>query len=223
MDIMRLKQRLIACPFLGKRLFYKVIIKSEGGEQASATLRLIMKEKHKVNVGMWTYGGCFEPTVNLGGTVFIGKYCSFASHVRYFGGNHPMEYASMSPYFYRKRFGFDVKDIERSTLHVGNDVWCGYGVIITKGCKRIGNGSVIAAGSVVTHDVPPYAIVAGNPARVLRYRFDQETIDLLEESCWWELPPEKLMKHYDVIDKPQDFARQIKYNNLTERDSRVST
>ena len=102
-----------------------------------------------------------------------------------------------------------MKDVERKTLVIGNDVWCGYGVIITNKCTKIGNGAVIAAGSVVTHDVPPYAIVAGNPARVLRYRFDEATITALENSQWYGMQPKEVMQYYQWIDDPMEFSNRI--------------
>ena len=71
-------------------------------------------------------------------------------------------------------------------LTIGHDVWIGDRVTILGGCKSIGNGAVIAAGSVVTRDVAPYAVVAGAPARPIRRRLNDETIDLMEASRWWE-------------------------------------
>lgn len=202
------KMRLFMIPIIGKRI-KSHIIKAEGGSQESVTLRKWVEQKYGVSVGMFSYGGCFSPTFNLGGKVCIGRYCSFATDIHYFGGNHPMEYASMSPYFYNKSFGFDVKDIPRETLYIGHDVWCGYGVIITNKCHNIGNGAVIAAGSIVTKDVPPYAIVSGSPAKVMRYRFDQQTIDILEKSRWYDLKPEQIIEYYDLINKPNEFANKI--------------
>lgn len=79
-----------------------------------------------------------------------------------------------------------------------NDVWVGTNVTIMPGCNIIGNGAIIGGVSVVTHDVPPYAIVAGNPAKILRYRFDEDIIKKLEESKWWELELDELKKlHHD--------------------------
>lgn len=182
----------------------------EGGQKYSKTLRKITL-KNKVTVGLYSYGSCFDKEFNLGGTVSIGRYCSFAGNVRYFGGNHPMNFVSMSPFFYNKKWGgFDVKDIERGTLEIGNDVWIGYNVIITNKCKKIGNGAVIGAGTILTKDVPAYSIVVGNPGKVIRYRFDNDTIKIIEESKWWELEPKELMKCYDVIDNPKEFCKRIK-------------
>lgn len=202
------KIKICNIPVIGKKIQDR-IVRLEGGQQESTTLRKLTSRKYNVDVGMYTYGGCFEQDFNLGGKVTIGKYCSFASNIRYFGGNHPIEYASTSPYFYNKSFGYDVKDIDRKTLVVGHDVWCGYGVIITNGCTKIGNGAVIAAGSIVTHDVPPYAIVMGSPAKVVKYRFNEPTQQILEKSQWYNKTPEQLMKYYNIIDSPVEFAEAI--------------
>lgn len=202
--------------FGGKILKYKV--QHEGGQQESLSLREYVSRRYNVDIGLYSYGGCFEQEFNLGGKVTIGRYCSFASNIRYFGGNHPINYASTSPYFYNKSFGFEVDDIERKTLSVGHDVWCGYGVIITNGCNKIGNGAVIAAGSIVTHDIPAYAIVMGSPAKVVRYRFDQNTQEILEQSKWFNKTPDYLMKFYKLIKCPSNFAEAILKSSMQEDD-----
>ena len=196
-----------------KKIYRNIILKPkiflEGGEAYSKSLRKHCK-KNNVDIGLYTYGSCFEEGFNIGGKVKIGRYCSFAGNVKYFGGNHPMHYVSMSPFFYNKKWGgFDVKDIERKTLTIGNDVWVGYNVIITNKCQNIGNGAVIGAGSVVTKDVPPYSIVAGNPAKIIRYRFDEDTIKMIENSKYWELEPQEIMKYYNLIDNPREFCEKI--------------
>lgn len=210
------KEAFFDIPVIGK-IYRNYIIKKEGGGQNSTTLRKYMKDKHNVEVGMYSYGGCFSPEFNLGGTVHIGRYCSVAASVNYFGANHPMSYATMSPYFYDKSWTeglgedgcFSVCDVERCTLNIGNDVWIGHGVIITSGCKKIGNGAVIGAGSVVTRDVPAYSVVAGVPAKKVKERFYETTSELLEASRWWELTPEELYKFYPDIDKPDVWAKRV--------------
>ena len=105
--------------------------------------------------------------------------------------------------------GTTVKDIERNHLKIGNDVWIGYGTIITANCHFIGNGAVIGAGSVITKDVEPYSIVAGNPAHLIRYRFDTDTIEMLEKSKWFLLEPQLLLQYYRLIDKPITWSEEI--------------
>ena len=187
-------------------------IRKEGGQRTSSYLREKTLREHKVSIGLYSYGSCFDSTFNTGGSVTIGRYCSFGPQVRYFGGNHPINYVSMSPFFYQNSWAktvsqVKVKDIERNSLEIGNDCWIGYNVIILSGCHSIGNGAVIGAGSVVTKDVPPYSIVAGNPAKVIRYRFDQKTIEMLEESKWYQLQPDELLEYYDYINTPDEFVR----------------
>lgn len=193
----------------------KLISRFEGGERISNTLRKYVHNTYGVKVGMHTYGSCFDSFFNVGGKVEIGRYTSFGPNVHYFGANHPMEYASMSPYFYQKSWGGnEVKDISRFKLVVGNDVWIGYGVVITSKCCSIGNGAVIGAGSIVTRDVEPYSIVVGNPAKVIGYRFPNHVIEILEASKWYELEPDELLKFYNDIASPDVFAGKIiEYKN----------
>lgn len=84
---------------------------------------------------------------------------------------------------------------------IGNDVWIGWGVLI-KGGVTIGNGAVIGARSVVTKDVPPYAVVAGVPAKVIKYRFEQEKIDLLQQLQWWDWDIDRI---YENLDRLKNF------------------
>lgn len=200
--------KLFDMPLLGK-LIQNSIVKREGGKQRSLSLRKYVEKKYNVFVGMYSYGGCFDPSFNIGGKVVIGKYCSIASDVHYFGANHPMNRISMSPFFYNKDFGFEVEDVPRGTLVVGNDVWIGYGVLITNGCKRIGDGAVIAAGSVVTSDVEPYSIVAGVPAKQIKKRFADQAIHELMKTKWYDKTPEELMVYYGYMENPDEFVKRI--------------
>lgn len=205
---MKLLYQLFCVPFIGNKM--KMIVANKtGGMQESRIIREFTKLHYNVNVDLYSYGGCFLPEFNNGGIVSVGRYCSFASNIHYFGANHPMDYVSMSPYFYNSTFSEGVNDVERSHLQIGHDCWIGYGVIITSKCKFIGNGAVVAAGSVVTKDVPPYAVVAGSPARILRYRFDADTCAMLEASRWWEKTPEECLEYYEYMNQPEEFCRRI--------------
>ncbi len=171
-------------------------MKSEGAI-CSVNLRKLFLKLHKIDVGLYTYG-CFRPDFNFGGNkISIGRYCSFASGVRFLGANHPIERFSSSAIFYNKALGYNVKDVLRHNLVIEDDVWIGLNAIITCGCKRIGRGAIIGAGSIVTKDVEPYTIVGGSPAKVIRKRFDEERIKKLEASRWWEKTPEQLIVEFE--------------------------
>lgn len=140
----------------------------------------------------------------------IGAFVSIANRVTLGGARHPMEWVGMSPVFYAGRDSVRTKYAEHALpespeIVVGNDVWIGHSAIVLSGVK-IGNGAVVGAGSVVTKDVPAYAVVAGNPARILRYRFDEETIRELEEIQWWNFDEDRL-KSLGVL--AQDVQRFV--------------
>ncbi len=123
----------------------------------------------------------------------IGTFCSIAAHVRINPGNHPMERASQSHFTYRASLYFEDEPDEAaffdwrrsSPVTIGHDVWIGHGAVILPG-RSIGTGAVIAAGAIVTKDVAPYAIVVGNPARLLRMRFPADIVAGLQRVAWWE-------------------------------------
>lgn len=139
----------------------------------------------------------------------VGKFSSLARGVCLYSRNHPYWMASTSPLFYNKEFNNTLgKDsVSFGKLTIGNDVWIGQYAVILPSCKNIGNGAVIGAGAIVTKDVPPYAIVAGNPARIIKYRFDEETIAKLEELKWWDWDIAFIKEH---ADKFQDVNLLIK-------------
>ncbi|MCX7931912.1 MAG: chloramphenicol acetyltransferase [Rhodovarius sp.] len=128
----------------------------------------------------------------------IGKFCSIASHVRINPGNHPLQRVALSHFTYRSSaYGLGDDEAEffawrRSfPVEIGHDVWIGHGAIILPG-RRIGTGAAIGAGAVVTRDVPDYAVVAGNPARILRFRFSEAVRAALSRIAWWDWPHERL-------------------------------
>lgn len=200
-------KKILDLPFVGQIVINK---EKKMHEMDSELLRHYWSKHYKVDIGKYSYGGCFDPMFNTGGVnVTIGRYCSIAKEVRYFGANHPLENITTSPLFYNKRFGYCVNDVHREKLNIGNDVWIGYGVIITSSCSNIGNGAVIGAGSVVTHDVKPYSIVAGNPAKVIRMRFSENEIAQIETSRWWNKEPSEIANYLDYIKNPVEFISMI--------------
>ena len=128
----------------------------------------------------------------------IGKFCSIAAHTRINPGNHPLERVMMSHVGYRSSaYGLGPDDAaffawRRSTpVTLGHDVWIGHGVVVLPGVS-IGTGAAVGAGAIVTKDVPPFAIVVGNPGRVLRSRFDERVVEDLLAIRWWDWPHERL-------------------------------
>lgn len=168
----------------------------EGGELTSYTARCIVRKYHGVEVGSYSYGECMKPGSFPAG-ITIGRYVSIAAGVKAFRRNHPTERISTHPYFYNKRLGWYEDDQlpESQRLLIGHDAWIGANAIITPRCNRIGIGSVIGAGSVVTADVPDFAIVVGVPARILRYRFPLDYQAAVLRGRWWELPIEEVMQY----------------------------
>lgn len=141
--------------------------------------------------------------------VLIGKFCQFAHGLRIVtsSANHDMSGFSTYPFanfmmdasttMEEVRAFFDVPDRKGDTV-IGNDVWTGMEALIMPGVT-IGNGAIIASRAVVTNDVPPYAIVGGNPGRVIRMRYDEDTITALLEIAWWDWPVEVIQANIDAI------------------------
>ncbi len=182
-------------------LVLSLVKKLEGGEFYSFTLRKIFKEYHKVDVGMYSYG-CFK-VPEFGPTTIIGRYCSFAAGVCIFRANHPLTHKSLHPFFYNPRLGIvNNEKIIRNLIEIGHDVWIGQNAIITPVVNRVGNGAVIGAGAVVTKDIHDFAIVAGNPAKIIKYRFDSETINKINQTQWWLKDIKELTKSMDEFTQP---------------------
>jgi len=168
----------------------------------SEKLRSIFKDYHNIEIGLYSYGGCFDPE-RIAAFTKIGRYCSFATGVCVLGQNHPVTFKSTHPFFFNPLFKYVDKHLNRvNSLTVGNDVWVGRNAIITPSVSNIGDGAVIGAGAVVTKNVPDFAIVAGNPAKLIRYRFSEEVIDKLKEDKWWDRAIEELSDDLEKFVKP---------------------
>lgn len=142
----------------------------------------------------------------------IGKFVSIAAMVRINAPNHPYERAAQHHFTYRSEKYHFSEEPEESFFHwrrlqkviIGNDVWIGHGSVILPGVK-IGNGAIIGSLSVVTKDVPPYTIVAGNPAKIIRRRFSEDIAKALEKTEWWNWP------HKVLKERLEDFKDVRKF------------
>ena len=141
----------------------------------------------------------------------IGKFSNIASHVRINPGNHPVERVTMHHMMYRRKmYGFGEDDAEFFQWRrdhkcvVGHDTWLGHNVIVLPGVT-MGHGSVAGSGSVVTHDVDPYTIVVGVPARPLRTRFPQTIINTLLKIEWWHWDHDTLKARLDDLNDVEKF------------------
>lgn len=143
----------------------------------------------------------------------IGSFCSIANNVVIGGAMHPVDWVSMSPVFYegrdsvKRKFSKHKRGADKRT-YIGHDVWIGQGALIKQGV-RIGTGAVVGMGAVVTKNVADYEIVAGNPARLIKKRFDDELICALLKTAWWNFSDDRLNELGRYFNDPVDFLKHI--------------
>lgn len=124
----------------------------------------------------------------------IGNYCSIASNVSIGMGEHDLDGISTNSIFYENQYD----ELTKKDCIIWNDVWIGVDAIVRRGVT-VGNGAVIGANSFVNKDIPPYAIVAWSPAKIIRYRFPDDQIALIEASKWWECPKDEAQKIFKEL------------------------
>jgi len=155
-------------------------------------------------IGRGTYGNFEVHDCGSDSTLRIGSFCSIASVAQIFlGGDHRLDWVTTYPFsqFWEEAKNIKGHPITKGDVIIGNDVWVGTDALIMSGVK-IGDGAVIGARAVVTKDVPPYAIMVGNPARLIRYRFNDSTIQKLLEIKWWDWDNELIVKFLPLLSSP---------------------
>jgi acetyltransferase-like isoleucine patch superfamily enzyme len=154
---------------------------------------LVMRRPGQIVIGAHSYGRPKLRFPESGARLVIGRYGSIADRVEILlGGNHRLDWATTYPFpalpgLWPEAAGLTGHAVSRGDVIIGHDVWLGSQCMVMSGVT-IGHGAVVAARAVVTRDVPPYAIVAGNPARIVRLRFDEARIAALIETAWWARP-----------------------------------
>jgi acetyltransferase-like isoleucine patch superfamily enzyme len=165
-------------------------------------------------IGDFTYG---SPEILHWGedaNLIIGKYCSIADRVKIFlGGNHRIDWVTTYPFNALPQFFPNAKEISghpatKGDVVIGNDVWIGHGATIMSGVS-IGHGAVVAAEAVVSKNIGPYEIWGGNPARFIKKRFDDETIERLLALNWWDWPESEIQERVaELCDTPRKIMNR---------------
>lgn len=162
----------------------------------------------EIKIGAYTYGEIYVTAPNDSNALIIGNYCSIAGEVRFIlGADHPLNRISTYP-FRHNIIHNGIDAISKGDIIIEDDVWIGQRAIIMSGI-HIGQGAVIAAGAVVTKDVPPYAIVGGVPAKVIKYRFEPEKIEELLKVDYSKLTAKMVKEHIEELYTELSDVRQI--------------
>jgi len=182
------------------KYLYLCLLKSMW-HQSNSRVSLLASIRGDVEIGDYTYISAFCDIRGIKSKVTIGKFCSISNYVLIISANQPHPYDTITTYpLYTiiKDAIEEVSSIRKAPVKIGNDVWIGARSIILPGVE-IGDGAVIGAGAVVTKSVPPYAIVGGVPAKIIKYRYSKDKIDKLLEIQWWDWPIEKIQKNIDFF------------------------
>lgn len=213
----------------GEVLFFDIAMQSNDNK----VRKIVMGGTKKytiVTLGRGTYlaGASFDFDLSAYAHVLIGNYCSLAHRLVFeIGSNHNYNNVSTYPFFIRTHHGVLTTEREPNNYNtyqiiIGNDVWIGCDVTILSGV-RIGNGAVIGAGTMVTKDVPPYAVVVGNPGRIIKYRFEQYIIEKLQRIKWWYWKEEDIFDSLNVMQHPDVFVERYEEKEMENDQSIVES
>ena len=182
--------------------------RKEGGEWRSQTIRFLFKKYYMIEAGKNSYGWAHE---FIDGPLKIGNYVSIGRNFRRISKNHPINGVTTHPCSFNPEFGW-VKEDWRvdELLEIGNDVWIGDNVTVLPTCHRIGDGSIVAAGAVLTKDVGSFEIWGGVPAKFIKNRFDEDIAQELANTKWWDLEENELKEYLDILNNPQEFIKKFK-------------
>jgi acetyltransferase-like isoleucine patch superfamily enzyme len=195
--------------FTKYKLPKKILLKLLKEKQfESSILRSIYKKNYNIEVGMYSYG-CFNyPDIPI--NTKIGRYCSFGTGVKIFNANHPSEYIFLHPYMYNISLGFvNQEPFQRTELTIGNDVWIGANALIMPSVQKIGNGVVIGVGSIVTKDIPDFAVVVGNPAKIIKYRFNEETRKKILQMNIYSISKDEFKSNINYFYSEEEFQNYV--------------
>lgn len=172
---------------------------------------------HLVEVGHRTYGDKTVIAWDDHTHAKIGKFCSLSNLILFLGGEPQSEWTTTYPFssLWPAEVGYSIPPKTNGDIHIGNDVWTGMSAVVMSGVT-IGDGAVIGSHSVIDKDVPPYAIVAGNPAKLIKYRFDESTIKKLLQIAWWDWPDAEIALALPYL-LSNDIHNFIRYCESTGR------